>query len=113
MATTNGRLDPTAARAAAQKLYDERLAAVDRAVEATNTARALAEQLTEAERAAARAYADAERAGWTAEDLKRIGLDAPTRRLPGRPTRRSSNGQSDARTASEVPAPAETGPEAG
>jgi len=50
-----------------------------------NGARDLADQLATAERAAARAYADAQRAGWTDEDLKRIGLEAPSRRAPGRP----------------------------
>lgn len=83
--TTTARLDPAAARAAAQQLYDERMTAVDALVAATNAARDLADQLITAERAAARAYADAQRAGWTSEDLKRIGLDAPTRRPPGRP----------------------------
>lgn len=83
--TTTARLDPAAARAAAQQLYDERMTAVDTLVAATNAARELADQLTTAERAVARAYADAQRAGWTDEDLKRIGLEVPTRRAPGRP----------------------------
>jgi hypothetical protein len=38
-----------------------------------------------AERADAQAYAEAERAGWTPDELRRIGLPPPARRRPGRP----------------------------
>ncbi|SDY98361.1 hypothetical protein SAMN05661080_05197 [Modestobacter sp. DSM 44400] len=41
--------------------------------------------LEQAETADAQAYAAATRAGWSQADLKAVGFDAPTRRLPGRP----------------------------
>lgn len=44
-------------------------------------------ELAAAEREDAAAFAAAQRAGWTVEELKRVGLDQPARRGPGRPRR--------------------------
>lgn len=45
------------------------------------------------------AYAAASAAGWTADELRRMGAEEPTRRLPGRPkgsrTRRTRSGAED------------------
>ena len=41
--------------------------------------------LSDTERADTTAYTAALKAGWTADELKRVGLDAPSKRAPGRP----------------------------
>lgn len=43
------------------------------------------QRLAEAQRADALAYATALRAGWSNEELKRMGFAAPERQAPGRP----------------------------
>src|SRR5688500_10227354 len=40
-----------------------------------------------AEREEAAAFAAAQRAGWSVDELKRVGLDQPARKAPGRPRR--------------------------
>lgn len=95
--TTSPRIDAAAARRAAQAALDARISSVDAAVEAANHAHRLAEDLAQAETAAARAYADAQRAGWTSDELKRIGLTAPTATARKRAPRRRA-------AASETPA---------
>ena len=73
--------------ARARTLLDARMTAV-RTAAATHAAMSEArDALTTAERAHADAYAAAQRAGWSTEELRKVGLDAPTRRRPGRPRR--------------------------
>ena len=78
---------PTAdgVEAAARALLDDRMTAV-RALADTRAGLTRArEAVVDAERADAAAYAAAQRAGWTDTELKRLGLEAPARRSPGRP----------------------------
>ena len=78
-------LTPDAAEAAAQKLLSDRVKAV-RVLAETRQNRTIARaQLDEAERADAAAYAAAQRAGWTPEELRKLGLEESNRRVPGRP----------------------------
>jgi hypothetical protein len=44
-------------------------------------------ELDIAEREEAAAFAAAQRAGWSVDELKRVGLDQPARKAPGRPRR--------------------------
>jgi hypothetical protein len=75
-------------------LLDTRITAV-RELAATRQALIEARGVVEAaERADATAYAACERSGWTTDELRRLGLDEPARRAPGRPrTSRSPRNQ--------------------
>lgn len=78
-------LSPDAAAEAAQRLLNDRVDAV-RALAKTRQQRNDARvQLDEAERADSASYAAAQRAGWTPEELRKVGFDEPERRAPGRP----------------------------
>lgn len=63
-------------------------------------------ELAVADREDAAAFAAAVRAGWSAEELKKVGFDDPGRRLPGRPPRArpSSTRPASAPTAEAEPA---------
>jgi len=69
----------------ARKLLDARVDAVRPLAEAYANLTSVRAAVTDAEQAAALAYRDAEKAGWTADELKAVGFDAPSRRAPGRP----------------------------
>ena len=89
---------------AARALLDHRIAAVrDLAItrQARNDKRA---ELEDAERADAAAYAAAQRVGWTTDELRKVGLDEPDRKAPGRPRRTRANARPVA-----APAPADNG----
>ena len=73
--------------------------------------RDLSDQLAQAQRAARLAYSAAERAGWTAEDLKRIGLEPPKAETKRAPRRRRPN-PTDSTGAAEVPAMGDPDPAA-
>lgn len=72
---------------AARALLDNKVAAVRDLAHARQLRNDKRAELAEAERADATAYAAAERAGWTAEELRKVGLDPPDRKAPGRPRR--------------------------
>jgi len=72
---------------AARDLLEHRIAAVRALAKARQLRLDKRAELDAAEREDAAAFAAAERAGWTPDELKRVGLDAPDRRLPGRPRR--------------------------
>ncbi|MFC3687311.1 hypothetical protein [Aquipuribacter hungaricus] len=105
------RLDTDRIQAAARALLDDKVKAVRvlaHARQAREDARAALEQ---AERADTAAYTAALRDGWTADELKRVGLDAPTKRAPGRPrSTAKTSGRSTAAASSPGPdsAPADT-----
>lgn len=85
MATT---LDTTSVETAARQLLDSRIQAVHTLAQARQNRDAKRVELAEAERA----DTAAQRAGWTPDELRKVGLDAPARRSPDRPrTNRSSN----------------------
>ena len=82
---------PDTVEDAARALLDERMHAV-RDLAGTRTALSTHRaSLTDLERADAAAYAAATRAGWSTDELKRLGFDAPTRRPPGRPRSRTTS----------------------
>lgn len=103
-------LDTDRIAAAARALLDDKVTAVRTLAEARQKREDAKSALTDAERGDAAAYAAALKAGWTADELKRVGLDAPTRRAPGRPrnTRRST-----ATSSSPAPTPVLDGSAAG
>ncbi len=72
---------------AARALLDGKVAAVRDLAHARQLRNDKRAELDDAERADATAYAAAERAGWTADELRKVGLDAPNRKAPGRPRR--------------------------
>ena len=86
-------VDPDEALDRARRLLDPRLEPIRQlaaARAARNEARKVAEK---AETTDARAYAAAVKAGWTEAELRSVGFDAPSKRLPGRPAGGRSNGQ--------------------
>ncbi|MFC5382152.1 hypothetical protein [Aquipuribacter nitratireducens] len=88
---------------AARALLDEKVAAVRLLAQARQRRLDASAALAGAEREDAGAWAAALRAGWTEDELKRVGLDVPKVRLPGRPRTRA---------AASAPAKASRGPEA-
>lgn len=66
-------------------MLDARLAVIDRLAGATVAVRDARAALDTAERDEAAAYTAATKAGWTDEELRRLGLTKPGRRSPGRP----------------------------
>ncbi len=85
--STTPLLDADQTRVAAQEILRVRTAVIETLVETVNARRLAAAALSEAERAEAVAYAEATKAGWTDAELKQLGVDAPARKLPGRPRR--------------------------
>lgn len=88
------------AMAKARQLLDQRVEAVQPLAEAYAKLTAARAAVTAAEQAAATAYRNAEKAGWTDNELKAVGFDAPTRRAPGRPP-----GPKRTATGNQTPAP--------
>ena len=98
MGTTTVQIDRV--EAAARALLDDKVQAVRalaRSRQQRDTARAAA---LVAERDDASAWAAALRAGWTADELRRVGLEAPATRLPGRPRGRRAGTLGDTRAQS-------------
>ena len=83
--TTPSTLDSDKIETAARALLDEKVAAVRTLVETRQKREDARAAMSSAERADAAAYTAAVRAGWTTDELKSVGLDAPTKRTPGRP----------------------------
>ena len=69
----------------AREMLDARLAVIDRLAGAAVAVRDARTALDVAEREEAAAYAAASKAGWTDDELRRLGLARPARRTPGRP----------------------------
>lgn len=72
---------------AAAALLENRIASVRTLARARQHCADKRAELALAEKEDAAAFAVAQRAGWTVEELKRVGLDQPARRGPGRPRR--------------------------
>ena len=83
-------LDATQIRAAALQLLNARTDTIETLAARVNDERVAAAAHAETELHVARAYAAATKAGWTESELKLLGLDEPTRKLPGRPRRQRS-----------------------
>ncbi len=107
---TTKSLDTDRIEAAARALLDSKVTAVRTLAHARQAREDARTALTDAERVDATTYAAAMRAGWTADELKRVGLDAPSKRNPGRPrtprTPRSNGPTSAGRSAAATPSPA-------
>lgn len=78
-------LDTDRIAAAARALLDDKVTAVRTLAEARQKREDARTALSDAERGDTTAYTAALKAGWTADELKRVGLEAPTKRAPGRP----------------------------
>jgi len=72
---------------AAAALLESRIASIRTLARARQSCADKRAELAIAEKEDAAAYAAAQRAGWSVHELKRVGLDQPTRRVPGRPRR--------------------------
>ena len=83
--TTN--LTTQAVESAARALLDDRIEAVRALAIARQAVAEKRGELDAVERADAAAYAAAQRAGWSTEELRKVGLDEPARKAPGRPRR--------------------------
>lgn len=78
---------------AARALLDQRIQAVRDLAATRQSVIDKRAELQEAERADAAAYAAAQRAGWTTDELRKVGLEEPSRKAPGRPRRSRSTGR--------------------
>lgn len=87
--------------ARARTLLDTRMDAVRKGARTQGALAEAREALLAAERAHADAYAAAEKAGWTTDELRKVGLDTPTRRRPGRPRRSTPPPAASASSADE------------
>ncbi|MDJ0344243.1 hypothetical protein QMK19_28970 [Streptomyces sp. H10-C2] len=88
--------------AAAQNLLSERLEVIKVLTADTRAERHAQVALLDLAKATAQTYAEALRIGWSPEELKRLGFNEPTVKLPGRP-RRVRGGKSSG-SVSTVPA---------
>jgi len=90
-------VDHQAVEQRARALLEDRIVAVRTLATARqhqlDTHARVREELDSADRADAAAYAAALRAGWTDDELKNVGFDAPTRKTPGRPRRTRTTAQ--------------------
>lgn len=107
---TTPLVDADRIEAAARALLDHKVTAVRVLAEARQQREDARTALIDAERGDATAYAAALRAGWTAEELKRVGLDGPNRRAPGRPrTPRRGTGAAAPAAPTDDPSPVVSG----
>ena len=79
-------VDPDRVETEARQLLDAKVAAIRLLATARQKVAHRQVALEEAEREDASCYSAATRAGWTPEELRKVGLLAPSRRPPGRPT---------------------------
>lgn len=86
-------LDTQALEQRARALLDDRITAVRALAKARKSMFDKRDALAAAEREDAAAYQAAVRAGWTDDELKKVGFDAPTRKAPGRARRTRSTSQ--------------------
>ncbi|KJS61998.1 hypothetical protein VM95_11715 [Streptomyces rubellomurinus] len=73
-----------------REIQDDREKAIVPLAAIMTERRRLKDLLAETEAPYGRAYAAAEAAGWSAEELSRLGAEAPTRRPKGRPRKHAS-----------------------
>jgi len=78
-------VDPDRVEKEARQLLDAKVAVVRLLATARQKVAHRQAALEEAEREDANCYSAATGAGWTAEELRKVGLPAPSRRPPGRP----------------------------
>ena len=101
-------LDAGALEQRARQLLDSRIDSVRALVSARQTVTELQTKLAEAEREDARLYQAALRGGWTADELRQLGLTEPAKK------ERVRRRQTTSRPTTQVPAgPSEKGPDEG
>lgn len=101
-------LDAGALEQRARQLLESRIVSVRNLVSARQAVTELQAKLTEAEREDARLYQVALRDGWTAEELRQVGLTEPAKK------ERVRRRQAASRSAAQTPAPpAEKEPQEG
>jgi hypothetical protein len=105
-------LDTQAVEHTARQLLDARISAVRDLATAQVAVDHARDALGVAETTHATVYAAAMRAGWSAAELKQIGLTAPTRCAPGRPRRPRAHGSATAALSSPSGGPDSTGVDA-
>jgi hypothetical protein len=86
-ASRTADLDPEVIHERARALLDARAAAILPLAAARRSRHAKRAELEAAERTEVDAYREAERAGWTPQELKELGFEAPEKRPRGRPRR--------------------------
>lgn len=91
---TQTEVTPNPILEAARKLQEAKLVAVQGVVDTRSRIDVVVNQLTEAQREDAVAYQKALRAGWTEDELRRVGIAPPAKKAPGRPrsAERPANG---------------------
>ena len=93
------------AQATLQALLNERVEVVNDLLQSAATSAQLRQQADDAERETARLYQAAIRQGWTADELKRVGITDPTGGA-AKPAKRRSGGRAAASSATQQMAPA-------
>ncbi|MFJ4268374.1 hypothetical protein ACIPY1_17600 [Paenarthrobacter nicotinovorans] len=89
----------------ARALLNSRISSVEQLVKARQKVIDLKEQLANAERDDKRAYVKATRDGWSAEELKKLGLE------PAAATRRRKAHNKSSESSSDAPQPASDNPD--
>lgn len=74
-------------RSRRQRLLNQRIDAIRVLAKARQARTDAQAQLEDAERTDAAAYTAGQRAGWTTDELRKVGFEEPRRRTPGRPRR--------------------------
>ncbi|WP_143053699.1 hypothetical protein [Streptomyces sp. 2112.2] len=98
-------------QAKAQELLAGRLEVIDELTGADQIEKNAEAAVQRARTAKATVWQKALRAGWSEEELGKLGFKKPTVKAPGRPRGKKANGQSSQRPRSEDSAPAKTIPE--
>lgn len=93
------------AQATLQALLNERVEAVNSLLQSAATSAQLRQQADDAERETARLYQAAIRQGWTADELKRVGITDPIGAAT-KPVKRRGGGRTAPPSATQQPAPA-------
>lgn len=84
-------ISPQEAAASARELLDARVAIVEQLAAASSRLSAARAAFEDVEREYGSMWAQAERSGWTATELRKVGLSEPGRRRPGRPKKPRSH----------------------
>lgn len=82
-------ITPEGAAAAARELLNDRIAIIERLAGTSARLNQARQTLSDVEQEYGALWADAERAGWSASELRKVGLSEPGRKRPGRPRKAS------------------------
>lgn len=90
LAYMSNDITPEGAAAAARDLLNDRIAIIERMAGASARLTQAQQALSDVEQEYGSLWADAERAGWSAAELRKVGLSEPGRKRPGRPRKVAS-----------------------